>query len=123
MVLFKPNQRPQAVWVLKEGQKLDQQRNDEFSLTLEKVSPLEYTGLQVTKDPGVWVVWIGCGLLVLGLIICFFFSHQRVWVRIPKSAGEIVLAGSANRNRIGFEKVFHQLVERVRSPGQTGKGQ
>jgi cytochrome c biogenesis protein len=123
VVLFKPNQRPQAVWVLKEGQKLDQQRNDEFSLTLEKVSALEYTGLQVTKDPGVWVVWIGCGLLVLGLIVSFFFSHQRVWVRIPKSAGEIVLAGSANRNRIGFEKVFHQLVERVRSPGQTGKGQ
>jgi cytochrome c biogenesis protein len=123
VVLFKPNQRPQAVWVLKEGQKLDQQRNDEFSLTLEKVSALEYTGLQVTRDPGVWVVWIGCGLLVLGLIISFFFSHQRVWVRIPKSAGEIVLAGSANRNRIGFEKVFHQLVERVRSPGQTGKGQ
>jgi cytochrome c biogenesis protein len=122
VVLFKPNQRPQPLWVLKEGQRLDQQKMDEFSLTLEKVSPLEYTGLQVTKDPGVWVVWIGCGLLVLGLIICFFFSHQRVWVRIPKSAGEIVLAGSANRNRIGFEKVFHQLVERVRSPGQTEKG-
>ena len=123
VVLFKPNQRPQPLWVLKEGQRLDQQRNDEFSLTLEKVSAQEYTGLQVTKDPGVWVVWIGCGLLVLGLIVSFFFSHQRVWVRIPKGSGEIVLAGSANRNRIGFEKVFHQLVEQVRSPGQTGKGQ
>ncbi|OGP76916.1 MAG: hypothetical protein A2W09_02500 [Deltaproteobacteria bacterium RBG_16_50_11] len=114
VVLFKPNQRPLALWVLKEGQKFDQQRNDEFSITLEKVSTQEYTGLQVTKDPGVWVVWTGCGLMVLGLIVSFFFSHQRIWVRIPKGAGEIVLAGSANRNRIAFEKVFNQLVERVR---------
>jgi len=69
----------------------------------------------VTKDPGVWVVWIGCGLMIFGLIVSFFFSHQRVWVKIPKSpGGEIVLAGSTNKNRVGFEKTFGQLVERVR---------
>jgi cytochrome c biogenesis protein len=121
VVLFKPNQRPRALWALKEGQRFDQQKSDEFSLTFEKVSAQEYTGLQVTKDPGVWVVWIGCGLMVVGLIISFFFSHQKIWVRIPKGGEEIVLAGSTNRNRIGFEKVFNQWVERVRSLGQTGK--
>jgi len=31
----------------------------------------EYSGLQIVKDPGVPVVWGGCGLLVLGLIISF----------------------------------------------------
>ena len=59
-------------------------RGDEFVLTIEEVVEKEYTGLQVAKDPGVWVVWIGCALLILGLIVSFFFSHQRVWVRIPK---------------------------------------
>jgi cytochrome c biogenesis protein len=94
---------------------LDQQRGDEFVLTFDGFTEKEYTGLQVTKDPGVWVVWIGCGMLVLGLIVSFFFSHQRVWVRIPKSSGgEIVLAGSANKNRIAFEKTFGQLVDKVR---------
>jgi cytochrome c biogenesis protein len=116
VVLFKPNQEPRPFWLLKAFPKFDEQRQDEFILTFEGDSPREYTGLQVTKDPGVWVVWIGCSLMIFGLIVSFFFSHQRIWVRIPKSpGGEIVLAGSANKNRLGFEKTFGQLVDRVRS--------
>jgi cytochrome c biogenesis protein len=115
LVLFKPNQEPRAFWVLKDLPKFNPQNNNDFILTFEGVTSKEYTGLQVTKDPGVWIVWIGCSLMILGLIISFFFSHQRVWVRIPKSSiGEIVLAGSTNKNRVGFEKTFGLLVEEVR---------
>jgi len=116
VVLFKPNQEPLPFWLLRTHPKFDEKRRDEFVLTFEGDSPREYTGLSVTRDPGVWVVWIGCSLMILGLIVSFFFSHQRVWVRIPKSpGGEIVLAGSTNKNRVGFEKTFGQLVDRVRS--------
>jgi cytochrome c biogenesis protein len=115
VVFFKPNQMPQTAWVLKDFQKFDQQRNDDFILTFEGVTSKEYTGLQVTEDPGVWIVWFGSGLMIFGLIVSFFFSHQRVWVRISKdSEGEIVFAGSTNKNRVGFEKTFSQLVEEIR---------
>jgi len=121
VVLFKPNQEPRPFWLLKSFPKLDERRGDEFTLTLEGITSKEYTGLQVTKDPGVWVVWIGCGLMIFGLIVSFFFSHQRVWVRIPKSpGGEIVLAGSTNKNRVGFEKTFGQLVDRIRKKSSEG---
>jgi cytochrome c biogenesis protein len=114
VVLFKPNQEPRPFWLLKGYPKFDEQRNDEFILSIEEVIEREYTGLQVTKDPGVWIVWAGCSLMIIGLIVSFFFSHQRVWVRIPKTpTGEIVLAGSTNKNRVGFEKTFHHLGERV----------
>jgi cytochrome c biogenesis protein len=116
VVLFKPNQEPKPFWLLKNFPQLDQKRGDEFVLTFEGFTEKEYTGLSVTKDPGVWVVWIGCGLMIVGLIVSFFFSHQRVWVRVSKTpGGEIVLAGSANKNRVGFEKNFGELVEGVRS--------
>jgi cytochrome c biogenesis protein len=40
-----------------------------------------YTGLMVVKDPGIWVVWTGFGLLVLGLYFSFYLrkrsSHQK----------------------------------------------
>jgi cytochrome c biogenesis protein len=115
VVLFEPNQEPRTFWLLKAFPKFDEQRKDDFILSFEGGSPREYTGLSVTKDPGVWVVWIGCGLMIFGLIASFFFSHQRVWVRISKSPGrEIILAGSANKNRVGFEKTFGELVEEVR---------
>jgi cytochrome c biogenesis protein len=119
VVLFKPNQEPRPFWLLKAFPKFDEQRKDEFILTFEEFTEKEYTGLQVTKDPGVWVVWIGCGLMIFGLIVSFFFSHQKVWVRIPKGpGGEIILAGSTNKNRMGFEKAFGQLVEGARSLGR-----
>ncbi len=115
VVLLRPNQEPRPFWLLKAYPKFDEQRKDEFILTFEGDAPREYTGLSVTKDPGVWVVWIGCGLMILGLIVSFFSSHQRVWVRIPKSpAGEILLAGSANKNRVGFEKAFGELAGEIR---------
>ena len=118
VLLFKPNQEPQACWLLKGFPKFDQQRGDEFILTLESVASREYTGLQVTRDPGVWIVWGGSALLIFGVIVSFFFSHQRVWVRIPKSfGGEVVLAGSANKNRVSFEKSFGELVNSLRSSG------
>jgi cytochrome c biogenesis protein len=116
VVLFQPNQEPRAIWLLKSFPKFDQQRGGEFILTFEGVTSKEYTGLQVTKDPGVWIVWVGSGLMILGLIVSFFFSHQRVWVRISKSSGgEVILAGSTNKNRIGFEKAFGELVNGIRS--------
>jgi len=115
VVLFKPNQEPRPFWLLRKFPQLDQQRDDEFLLTFEGFAEKEYTGLSVTKDPGVWVVWIGCGLMIFGLIVSFFFSHQKIWVRIPRSpGGEIVFAGSANKNRVGFEKTFGELVDGVR---------
>ncbi len=116
LVLLKPNQTPQPFWVLKDYPKFSQQNNNDFIITFEGIASKEYTVLQVTKDPGVWIVWVGSGLMIFGLIVSFFFSHQRVWVRVPKRSGkEIILAGSANKNRVGFEKTFNQLVDGLRS--------
>ena len=116
VALFKPNQEPRAFWLLKNFPNFDQKRGDEFTLTFESVRELEYTGLQVTKDPGVWIVWVGCSLMIIGLIVSFFFSHQRVWLRISKKDGEeMILAGTTNKNRVGFEKVFAKMTEALRS--------
>jgi cytochrome c biogenesis protein len=116
VALLKPDQPPRAIWLLKAHPQFDEKREDDFILTLEETATKEYTGLQVTKDPGVWIVWVGCSLMIIGFIISFFFSHQRVWVRVPgKTGGEIVVAGSTNKGKMGFEKTFSSLVEGIRS--------
>jgi cytochrome c biogenesis protein len=74
-----------------------------------------YTGLQVTKDPGVWVVYSGFVLLCIGPLIAFFGSHKKLWVRIQDQKGQAVVtvAGSANRNRLGFEREFNRIVDEI----------
>ena len=73
------------------------------------------TGLQVAKDPGVWPVYIGCTMMLIGLIVAFFLSHKRLWVYIYEEEGrtKILVAGSANKNKVGFENMFNALVEKL----------
>jgi cytochrome c biogenesis protein len=74
-----------------------------------------YTGLQVTKDPGVWIVYTGFIMLCIGPVIAFFGSHKKLWVRIQDRKGQaiVLVAGSANRNRIAFEREFNGIVEEI----------
>ncbi len=110
-------------WIFLKYPKFDVKRGGEYVFVLKNVEELYSTGLQVTKDPGVWVVWFGCLLMVGGLIVTFFISHKRIWV-ILEPAGKklrVAIAGSTNRNLIGFENDFKKLVGGMReSLGKRG---
>lgn len=69
------------------------------------------TGLQVSKDPGVWVVYLGCTLMLIGLYIAFFMSHQRIWLII--SGKNIMVSGSSNKNKQGFSTTFNNITEKI----------
>ncbi len=43
-----------------------------------------YTGLQVTKDPGVWYVYAGFILMILGCWVTFFMSHRSVCIGLEE---------------------------------------
>ncbi|MDQ7096902.1 cytochrome c biogenesis protein ResB [Desulfosporosinus sp. PR] len=52
------------------GQTVDVQST--YKLTLDSYAG--FTGLQVKKDPGVAIIWLGCALLVLGLLLAFYWQ-------------------------------------------------
>ena len=113
VVLEKPGKSPVEFWLLKAHPEFDRQRNDPYFLAFAGINELFYTGLQVARDPGVNVVWAGCALMVVGICIAFFTSHQRLWLRLSPAADgrvEVVLAGSASRNRLAFEKKFERIL-------------
>ena len=108
------------IWFSKEnGTPITQWLDDNTAATLNgtdqdyrvSVKQMYATGLQVAKDPGVWWVYIGCGLMLFGLYVAFFMSHRRIWLLVSDSdkGTEIILTGSANKNRPGFERLFDNL--------------
>ncbi len=118
VILEKPDKPPARFWLLKSYPDFDRQRGDSRYLSFAGVDQIFYTGLQVAQDPGVNIVWVGCTLMVIGIMIAFFMSHQRLWVRLsPGQDGrvEVVLAGSANRNRLAFEKKFEKIQADMRA--------
>lgn len=82
---------------------------------------VEYTGMQVRKDPGVFIVYLGCIIMALGMYITFFMSHRRIWVNIAEEKGgvKIMIGGSANRNRAAFEQKIEKL-SGILNAGQKG---
>ncbi len=86
----------------------------------KNVEQYYYTGLQVNKDPGVWVVWLGCIMMILGLYVAFFMSHRRLWLRLAPDEKhperlQLVLVGNANKNQPAFETEFQELVAKAKS--------
>ncbi len=83
------------------------QRGDALIFGYEGSSAKQYTGLQVAKDPGVWVVWIGCTLMVIGIFVAFFMSHKRIWVIVSK--GHARMYGNASKNQAAFQMQFEDI--------------
>jgi cytochrome c biogenesis protein len=83
-----------------------------YHIRFESVRMSHFTGLQIAKQPGQNIIWAGCSLMVAGLILSFYFSHQRVWalVRVNEKGESVLrLGGSANKNKLDFEKKFRAL--------------
>lgn len=86
------------------------QRGDALIFGYEGSNAKQYTGLQVAKDPGVWVVWLGCALMVIGIGVAFFMSHKRIWVVVSK--GHARMYGNANKNQAAFQMQFEEIAEK-----------
>ena len=97
--------------VFKNYPQFDEKRGGAYAISLVNVEQSYYTGLQVAKDPGVWVVWLGCLLMVLGSCGAFFLSHRRIWVSIqPLDKGiGVKFGGNAHRNQPAFVLYFDEL--------------
>ncbi len=77
-----------------------------------------YTGLQVVKDPGVWVVYSGFIVMIAGIIITFFMSHQRLCVDVSRKGkkSRIMVAGTANKNKLGMGIKVEKIARLLGNP-------
>ncbi len=93
---------------------------DPYTFFLERIDTRYYTVLQVSRDPGVYFVWAGFSMIMIGLFITFFLSYRRIWVRITDDHGnvKVAVAGKTNKNPLGMEKEIKQLLNRIRQQFQ-----
>ncbi len=93
----------------------DDMRKGDVLVSVEGYKEKYYTGLQVTKDPGVWVVYAGFIFMIIGCFITFFISHQRICVEAVKSGNKtkVMIAGTSNKNKLGMESVIARIIKRL----------
>ncbi|MEL1136249.1 cytochrome c biogenesis protein ResB [Desulfitobacterium sp. THU1] len=96
---------------------------DDYSITFEKAAG--FTGLQVKEDPGVWIVWLGSGLLMLGLLLSFYWRPVRVAgiMNLEKDHEEYELALGAftGKFNMGIKEEFDSIVAELKDVNQVTK--
>jgi cytochrome c biogenesis protein len=90
----------------------------------------QYSVLTLARDPGVPVVALGAGLLLLGLVPSLYVTRRRVWVRAAPAgpgATRVELAGLALQGKAAFEAELARLGQQMRQgvrglePGPPGE--
>jgi cytochrome c biogenesis protein len=100
-ILTPPDGDPVEVILPLRFPSFDKMRKGTVRIAVVEQAQRFYTGLQVTKDPGVWVVYSGFILMIIGCYITFFMSHQQIYVELAASdkKTEVTVAGTANKNK------------------------
>ena len=103
--LTPPDRDPIKVLLPLRFPSFDKMRQGDVVIAVEKYVPRFYTGLQVAKDPGVWVVYAGFILMLVGCYITFFMSHQQICLELTTDGQTtcVAVAGTANKNKTGMQ--------------------
>jgi len=107
MVAYLDQGEPRTVWFLKNIDRFNEKNFQGVPVRLEDVQEELYTGLSVSKDPGVWIVWAGFAFILIGLYINFFTYYRRIYVRTTEAG--CIVAGVAMRNKEAFREEFEGL--------------
>jgi cytochrome c biogenesis protein len=65
-----------------------------------------YSGLETKLDPGIPLVYLGCGMMLLGLAL-LPFRHCEAWIR--HDAEGWLIGGRVHRGRVVLQRELAQL--------------
>jgi cytochrome c biogenesis protein len=88
-----------------------------YHFGLDRIESRYYTGLQISKDPGVYTVAVGAFLVIIGFFITFFGSHRRLWIKVDEYAGKtrISIAATSTKDPVGLKREVEHLMKHISS--------
>ena len=117
-VTTQKSEEPALVWIFPQFPNVAHDSKSPYSFQFRDLRMGYFTGLQVSHEPGQWLVWAGCLVMALGLATAFYLVHVRFWamvVRDERGRPALWIGGSCNKNRPAFEERFRRLLEEVQT--------
>lgn len=75
----------------------------------------QFTGLELSWDPGLPVAYAAFALMISMLIVNLLFKHQMIWVHMGEEAGILRLGGRSRKGDFG--PTFQSLIEKIHKSG------
>jgi cytochrome c biogenesis protein len=95
--------------------RFDRMRGGDYAISVEDVEYAYYTGLQITRDPGVPLVYTGFALMILGCYVTFFMHHQKTGIEIlaKDNKTEIFISRISARKKPGLKNDVRRLAGKL----------
>jgi cytochrome c biogenesis protein len=117
-VTSKKAKQPALVWIFPQFPNASHDSKSPYNFKFRDLRMGYFTGMQVSHEPGQWLVWAGCLVMALGLFTAFYMVHMRFWAMVMRDEHgrpALWIGGACNKNRAAFELRFRNLAEKVQT--------
>jgi len=115
LAVVPPEGEPYTTWFLPLHPELEFDETTPVRFSTLRVEPVFTSGLQVKKDLGIPVVYVGLFVISAGVFAAFYIAHRRYWAFTED--GLVVVGGWTNRNPRSFARETAALA-RLLDPGR-----
>lgn len=92
------------------GQRIENpDAQNEYELKISDITFTNVTGLLVSKELSLPVIYSGLAITMLGLMLCFYWQHRRMWLQ--KEQKVLWLAAHTNKNWFGLRNEVEALID------------
>ncbi len=98
---------------------LESLKNFPYIFFLFEAEPQYFSGFQVAKNPGTWIIWAGSILLVIGMLLAFYTIHRKVWIRLEENTMKV--AFWSHKLKEEFNKGFIRNLEELKNESSIWK--
>lgn len=109
-IVYPEGQEVKTTWFMPNVDRLRSQVIQGVRIKIDDIREEPYTNLEISRNPGLPLVWAGFIMILFGLWVTFFTSYRRIL--IVSTGSETIITGYASKNKELFKKEFERLKKR-----------
>jgi len=96
--------------------RIHSEKETDLAFELKNFKAGQYSVIQLSKDPGANAIWIGCAVLMIGLVFAFYWPPREIRAILEESHNktEVLTGGVATKSKDAFKSEFEQIVNTIR---------